>query len=134
MKFNIVMQSKYAPCSPYYWELNFIQLANCHEQSIVHFNHCKVQSTCINYRCVISLTAYCLSCPCIHFFPCFPMEGHISTLTIPWNFLKLISACLLIFDRPDEAKEMASRMLGRKLFTKQTGEQGRICNAVSVWA
>ena len=33
--------------------------------------------------------------------------------------------------RPDEAKEMASRMLGKKLFTKQTGEQGRICNEVS---
>jgi len=32
--------------------------------------------------------------------------------------------------RPDEAKEMASRMLGKKLFTKQTGEQGRICNDV----
>jgi len=32
--------------------------------------------------------------------------------------------------RPDEAKEMAARMLGKKLFTKQTGEQGRICNDV----
>ena len=26
---------------------------------------------------------------------------------------------------------MASRMLGKKLFTKQTGDQGRICNDVS---
>ncbi|KAJ7353931.1 beta' subunit [Desmophyllum pertusum] len=33
---------------------------------------------------------------------------------------------------PDEAKEMASRMLGKKLFTKQTGEQGRICNDVFI--
>lgn len=33
---------------------------------------------------------------------------------------------------PDEAKEMASRMLGKKLFTKQTGEQGRICNDVYI--
>ena len=37
----------------------------------------------------------------------------------------------IIFHRPDEAKEMASRMLGKKLFTKQTGDQGRICNDVS---
>ncbi|CAH3019150.1 unnamed protein product [Porites evermanni] len=33
---------------------------------------------------------------------------------------------------PEEAKEMASRMLGKKLFTKQTGEQGRICNEVYI--
>ncbi|KAK3742873.1 hypothetical protein QZH41_020407, partial [Actinostola sp. cb2023] len=29
---------------------------------------------------------------------------------------------------PEEAREVASRMLGKKLITKQTGEQGRICN------
>ena len=37
----------------------------------------------------------------------------------------------MYYFRPEEAKEMASRMLGKKLFTKQTGEQGRICNEVS---
>ncbi|XP_034279409.1 succinate--CoA ligase [ADP-forming] subunit beta, mitochondrial-like [Pantherophis guttatus] len=33
---------------------------------------------------------------------------------------------------PEEAKEVASRMIGKKLFTKQTGEKGRICNQVLV--
>ena len=42
-----------------------------------------------------------------------------------------IIAYVLYYFRPEEAKEMASRMLGKKLFTKQTGEQGRICNEVS---
>ncbi|EDO39934.1 predicted protein [Nematostella vectensis] len=32
----------------------------------------------------------------------------------------------------DEAKEVASRMIGKKLFTKQTGELGRVCNEVFV--
>lgn len=31
---------------------------------------------------------------------------------------------------PAQAKEFASKMLGEKLITKQTGEAGRICNAV----
>jgi len=48
-----------------------------------------------------------------------PVKLH---LTLKWYYCSF---------RPDEAKEMASRMLGKKLFTKQTGEQGRICNEVS---
>jgi len=32
----------------------------------------------------------------------------------------------------DEAKEVASKMVGHKLFTKQTGAEGRICNKVMV--
>lgn len=34
-------------------------------------------------------------------------------------------------DSPEEAREYATKMLGAKLITKQTGEKGRICNAVS---
>ncbi|KAL4219731.1 beta' subunit [Mactra antiquata] len=33
---------------------------------------------------------------------------------------------------PEEAESMASKMIGHKLFTKQTGEQGRICNTVMI--
>lgn len=33
---------------------------------------------------------------------------------------------------PEEAGEMASKMLGDLLITKQTGEKGRICNAVMI--
>ncbi|XP_042328420.1 succinate--CoA ligase [ADP-forming] subunit beta, mitochondrial-like [Sceloporus undulatus] len=33
---------------------------------------------------------------------------------------------------PEEAREMASRMIGKRLFTKQTGERGRICNQVFI--
>lgn len=36
------------------------------------------------------------------------------------------------FNSPENAKEIASKMLGAKLITKQTGAGGRICNAVSV--
>ncbi|XP_046614958.1 succinate--CoA ligase [ADP-forming] subunit beta, mitochondrial-like [Neodiprion virginianus] len=35
-------------------------------------------------------------------------------------------------ETPQEAKELASKMLGKLLITKQTGEAGRICNAVMV--
>ena len=34
--------------------------------------------------------------------------------------------------RPDEARDLAAQMLGKHLVTKQTGEAGRICNAVMV--
>lgn len=34
--------------------------------------------------------------------------------------------------RPSEAEEIAGQMLGQYLVTKQTGEKGRICNAVMV--
>ncbi|XP_078513455.1 succinate--CoA ligase [ADP-forming] subunit beta, mitochondrial [Lissotriton helveticus] len=33
---------------------------------------------------------------------------------------------------PEEAKDLASKMIGKKLFTKQTGEKGRICNHVFI--
>ncbi|KAM3820973.1 succinate--CoA ligase [ADP-forming] subunit beta, mitochondrial-like [Vipera latastei] len=33
---------------------------------------------------------------------------------------------------PEEAKEVAAQMIGKKLVTKQTGEKGRICNQVLV--
>ena len=39
---------------------------------------------------------------------------------------------MLIVFRPEEAKDLASKMLGKFLITKQTGEAGRICNAVMI--
>jgi hypothetical protein len=33
---------------------------------------------------------------------------------------------------PEEAKEIASKMIGSKLITKQTGAAGRVCNAVCI--
>ncbi|XP_066484559.1 succinate--CoA ligase [ADP-forming] subunit beta, mitochondrial-like [Tiliqua scincoides] len=33
---------------------------------------------------------------------------------------------------PEEVREISSRMIGKKLFTKQTGEKGRICHQVLV--
>ncbi|XP_015263326.1 PREDICTED: succinyl-CoA ligase [ADP-forming] subunit beta, mitochondrial-like [Gekko japonicus] len=33
---------------------------------------------------------------------------------------------------PEEAKDVSSHMIGKKLFTRQTGEKGRICNEVWV--
>lgn len=33
---------------------------------------------------------------------------------------------------PEEAEEIAGKMLGQYLVTKQTGEVGRICNSVMV--
>ncbi|KAG9011032.1 hypothetical protein FRB94_008989 [Tulasnella sp. JGI-2019a] len=35
-----------------------------------------------------------------------------------------------VLDTPEQAKEIAQKMLGAKLITKQTGERGRVCNAV----
>nr|XP_060612613.1 succinate--CoA ligase [ADP-forming] subunit beta, mitochondrial-like [Anolis sagrei ordinatus]XP_060639469.1 succinate--CoA ligase [ADP-forming] subunit beta, mitochondrial-like [Anolis sagrei ordinatus] len=37
-----------------------------------------------------------------------------------------------IVNSPEEAEAMASQMIGKKLFTKQTGERGRICNEVFI--
>lgn len=34
--------------------------------------------------------------------------------------------------RPEEARDISSKMIGKKLFTKQTGEAGRICNQVFI--
>ena len=37
----------------------------------------------------------------------------------------------LMFPRsPEQAKDYASKMIGAKLITKQTGAGGRVCNAV----
>ncbi|XP_048358590.1 succinate--CoA ligase [ADP-forming] subunit beta, mitochondrial [Sphaerodactylus townsendi] len=33
---------------------------------------------------------------------------------------------------PEEAQEISSKMIGKKLYTKQTGEKGRICNQVFI--
>ncbi|GCB62871.1 hypothetical protein scyTo_0013124 [Scyliorhinus torazame] len=33
---------------------------------------------------------------------------------------------------PEEARDITSKMIGKKLFTKQTGERGRMCNQVFV--
>ncbi|XP_067848671.1 succinate--CoA ligase [ADP-forming] subunit beta, mitochondrial-like isoform X2 [Heptranchias perlo] len=33
---------------------------------------------------------------------------------------------------PEEARDISSKMIGKKLFTKQTGEKGRICNHVLI--
>ncbi|XP_061463562.1 succinate--CoA ligase [ADP-forming] subunit beta, mitochondrial isoform X2 [Rhineura floridana] len=33
---------------------------------------------------------------------------------------------------PEEAREISSKMIGKKLYTKQTGEKGRICNQVFI--
>ncbi|XP_054846959.1 succinate--CoA ligase [ADP-forming] subunit beta, mitochondrial-like [Eublepharis macularius] len=33
---------------------------------------------------------------------------------------------------PEQARDVASQMIGKKLFTKQTGEKGRICNQVLI--
>ncbi|XP_061775386.1 succinate--CoA ligase [ADP-forming] subunit beta, mitochondrial-like [Nerophis ophidion] len=33
---------------------------------------------------------------------------------------------------PEEARDISSQMIGRKLYTKQTGEAGRICNQVFI--
>lgn len=37
-----------------------------------------------------------------------------------------------LIPRPEEARDISSQMIGRKLYTKQTGEAGRICNQVFI--
>uniref|UniRef100_A0A4W6DF45 Succinate--CoA ligase [ADP-forming] subunit beta, mitochondrial n=1 Tax=Lates calcarifer TaxID=8187 RepID=A0A4W6DF45_LATCA len=39
---------------------------------------------------------------------------------------------LLLLSSPEEARDISSQMIGRKLYTKQTGEAGRICNQVFI--
>lgn len=39
---------------------------------------------------------------------------------------------IYFFPRPQEAEEVTGKMLGDYLVTKQTGDKGRICNAVMV--
>ena len=39
---------------------------------------------------------------------------------------------MLLFRSAKEAKQIASKMLNQRIFTKQTGEQGRLCEKVMV--
>lgn len=43
-----------------------------------------------------------------------------------------LSSHSLCVGRPEEARDISSKMIGKKLFTKQTGEAGRICNQVFI--
>ena len=38
----------------------------------------------------------------------------------------------ITYDSPDEARNFAKQMIGHSLVTKQTGEKGRVCNAVRI--
>ncbi len=48
------------------------------------------------------------------------------------TFCLFVLGVVLVLFRADEASSVASKMLGHKLITKQTGEAGRPCNAVYV--
>lgn len=59
----------------------------------------------------------------------------ISIQTAPTFLLCLTMAMSILLHlsyRPEEARDISSQMIGRKLYTKQTGEQGRICNQVFI--
>lgn len=47
------------------------------------------------------------------------------------DMLKIVALTVFVHS-PEEAKALAAQMLGKLLITKQTGEAGRICNAVMV--
>lgn len=47
-------------------------------------------------------------------------------------YLKVVNVKNNLIFRPEEAEEISSKMIGDDLITKQTGEKGRICNAVLV--
>ena len=63
------------------------------------------------------------------------LKGGVKTV-YSWVFYDVIYILPLLtcylYTRPEEAEEMASKMLGDYLVTKQTGEKGRICNAVMI--
>ena len=44
----------------------------------------------------------------------------------------VISVVILLHFSAEEARDISGKMIGNKIFTKQTGEQGRICNKVMV--
>ena len=48
------------------------------------------------------------------------------------KIFKCIYRGLSTFYRPEEARELAEKMLGHKLVTKQTGADGKPCNAVYI--
>lgn len=45
-----------------------------------------------------------------------------------------LSISLYLCYRPEQVKELASKMIGKVLVTKQTGAAGKICNSVMVTA
>lgn len=53
-------------------------------------------------------------------------------LTVGRFHLDQLTDFLLFLLRPEEARDISSQMIGRKLYTKQTGEAGRICNQVFI--
>lgn len=55
------------------------------------------------------------------------VECNCSLLCFLFLSLSVVFLC-----RPEEAKEIAAKMIGNYLVTKQTGEAGRICNYVMV--
>lgn len=63
----------------------------------------------------------------------FNICGNKIFVNIKKKNLKIRKQCFQIFFiRPEEAEQVAGKMLGQYLVTKQTGEKGRICNAVMV--
>lgn len=48
------------------------------------------------------------------------------------GLLQNSSQAVVFLLRPEEARDISSQMIGRKLYTKQTGEAGRICNQVFI--
>lgn len=61
-------------------------------------------------------------------FPSFPSIWTYLLLRFCRKPSKLLSSS----PRPEEARDISSQMIGRKLYTKQTGEAGRICNQVFI--
>lgn len=63
------------------------------------------------------------------------MMGHfIGIFQISTYIFRLCLLCFILYDeiRSDEAGDLADKMIGHKLITKQTGEAGRPCNKVMV--
>ncbi len=73
----------------------------------------RIERRCQN-RLLVSVCAYFI----VHHF-----------ITFPISSLSSHSLCVC---RPEEARDISSKMIGKKLFTKQTGEAGRICNQVFI--
>lgn len=55
-------------------------------------------------------------------------HGEFTELVTPLNIVSII----LFSISPDEIKELAGKMIGQRLVTKQTGPEGKICNSVMV--
>lgn len=61
-----------------------------------------------------------------------PSRHHVVNLLCYYTTVISISVLSVCALRPEEAREISSMMIGKKLFTKQTGEAGRICNQVFI--